>query len=97
LCTRKNEPGGWRTTIKSAIEGGYRSSAELLLPFIFLGDAEMDKHKALSVIFHCATAYRNNLEGKNLLFAFGSGEKSSFFETAFPHTTFNIYPELTPI
>ena len=44
----------------------------------------MDKRKALSVIFHCATAYRNNLEGKNVLFAFSNGKKCSFFETAFP-------------
>ena len=48
----------------------------------------MDKRKALSVIFRCATAYRNNLEGKNVLFVFGSNEKCSFFETAFPSYNF---------
>jgi hypothetical protein len=48
----------------------------------------MDKRKALSIIFHCATAYRNNLEGKNVLFAFGGREKCSFFETAFPSYNF---------
>jgi hypothetical protein len=44
----------------------------------------MDKRKALSIIFHCATAYRNNLEGKNVLFVFSSGGNCSFFEAAFP-------------
>lgn len=48
----------------------------------------MDKRKALSIIFHCATAYRNNLEGKNVLFAFGGNGKCSFFETAFPSHNF---------
>jgi hypothetical protein len=48
----------------------------------------MDKRKALSIIFHCATAYRNNLEGKNVLFAFGGNGKCSFFETAFPPYNF---------
>jgi hypothetical protein len=88
LCTRTNGPESWRTTIKSAEEGEYRSSAELLLPFIFSGAEKMDKRKALSIIFHCATAYRNNLEGKNVLFAFGGGGKCSFFETAFPSYNF---------
>jgi hypothetical protein len=48
----------------------------------------MDKRKALSIIFYCATAYRNNLEGKNVLFALGSGGKRSFFEAAFPSHNF---------
>jgi hypothetical protein len=48
----------------------------------------MDKRKALSIIFHCATAYRDNLEGKNVLFAFGGNSKCSFFETAFPPYNF---------
>jgi hypothetical protein len=88
LCTRTNGPGGWRTTIKSAVKGEYRSSAELLLPFAFKGAVEMDKHEALSIIFHCATAYRDNLEGKNVLFAFGGNGNCSFFETAFPAYNF---------
>lgn len=43
----------------------------------------MKKEEAFNVIISCAKRYHENLENNNLLFVFGSKQKTEFFETAF--------------
>jgi hypothetical protein len=90
LCARTNEPGGWRTTEKSARKRECRSPPGLLLPFLYISWSEnMNKSQALDIVCQCAAEYRLKLEGKNYLFIFGSAQGCSYFETAFPKQNFH--------
>lgn len=61
---------------------GSMNAAVFLLPFEIMGD-HMKKEQAIKIITSCAKEYHNNLENNNLLFIFGTQQKTDYFEAAF--------------